>query len=304
MYKQKVAKKSTKTQKKKQVKKTAHKIAKRSFRATKQQKRQVVQWNKTMSPFDKQLGEDFVKMQNKLDGMWREVYAAPKEVSPIDFSHFDAKIKNKQALAQIKAEYEAKQFKVVKSDYQSKEAADALVKKAETEAALMLDVVSSFEQRIQAFKFASTVIPFLELEDEIALVPGLDQEYDRQLSNYMQVPDANVIKALDIDTTKMIADLDAGVLPEIPAEGMTKIMFTPVYFKLLETHQDFVNNVDKKYGIRLPSAETLINHSLKKQNALPTLEQINEHLETMELPFVLSAIQPAKPITESPYPQF
>lgn len=247
-----------------------------------------------MSPFDKTLSDDFVKMQSKLDGMWNEVYSAPKEVTPINFAEFESKIKNKQAVAQLKAEYEAKSFKVVKTEYQTAEQAAAAVQKAEGEAVFLRDMATMMQNRIDSFKYASTIIPFMSLEEQIALTPGLDQEFDRQLSNYQQVTDANVVKALELDTAKIIADVEAGQLPEVPAEGVNKIMFTPVYFALLKEHADFAADVQKKYKITLPSAEGLINTSLKKQGALPTMEQINEHLETMELPFVLSAIQPPK----------
>lgn len=264
----------------------------KAFVSTASARRAMPNWAKAKSPFEKDLPQEFAEAQTTLDTMWREVYAAPKEVKPIDFAYFEGKIKNKTAFAEIKKQYEAVSFPVVKTAFQTKEAAEAKVKAAKGQAEFMQDTIVNYKARIEQLKFASTVIPFLSLQEEIKLVPGLDQEFDRQLSNYLQIPDENVIKALDLDTTKINEQLAAGVFPELPAEGINKIMFTPVYFAAIKQHEDYCQSVLAKHKIQLPSATALINASLKAQGQLPTMEEINQHLDEMELPFTLTAVKP------------
>lgn len=266
------------------------KAASTAFTPTIASRRMAVPWAKAKSPFSKALPQEFVDSQSQLDKMWAETYSAPKEVTPVDFAPFEAKIKNKTALEQIKAEYNSKTFKVVKSLFQTPEGAAAKVKAAESEAAFMADTASKFQNRIAQLKFASTVIPFLSLPEQIALTPGLDQEFDRQLSNFEQMTNEDVTAAMDFDVEKMNKDLDAGLLPEIPAAGVNKILFTPVYFAALSLHNSTREEIKKQFGVNIPAAEQILVRSLKRQDALPSVEELSAHLDAMELPFVLSAI--------------
>jgi len=290
--------KVAKVQAKRTSKKVA-KLAKRTFTATKSARRMTVNWAKAQSPFSKSLPQEFVNMQSQLDSMWAETYAAPKEVAPLDFAPFDAKIKNKPALEALKKEYASKTFTVTKTQYQTPEAAAAKVKAAESEATFMRDSALMLKNRIQQLRYASAVIPFMTLEAQISLTPGLEQEFDRQLSNYIQVTDPGILKALDVDCGKITAALEAGNLPEIPAEGITKILYTPVYYAALHQHGQVQKKVREKYNLNIAGAEQIIFSSLKRQNALPTIEQVNQHLDDMQLPFVLSAIEPTGAVNEA-----
>lgn len=302
-------KKASKTQKKttkvQQKRTKATKVAKKpvaaAFASTKAARRTAVNWSKAQSPFSKTLPQDFINMQAQLDTMWAEVYSAPKQVEDIDFAPFDAKIKNKAALEQLKKEYAATTFTVTKSLFQTAEAAAAKVKAAESEATFMRDSAAGLKARIEQLEALSTVIPFMSLDQQIQLTPGLDQEFDRQLSNYHQLTDEQTIKALDVDVAKISAALNSGNLPEVPAEGINRIMYTPVYFAALKQHDDEVKKVVKeKYNLNVPSAASIIHNSLKRQNALPTIEQVNAHLDELQLPFVLTAVKPDQ-ASESAY---
>ena len=279
-----------------QVKKTQKRrvapVASAAFAASRATHRINVNWTRAVSPFESGPSPQFTDMQKSLDDMWREVYSAPKSVPKVNFEQYDAVIKNKSALKAIKADYEAAQFKVVKSDYQTKEAADKLVQSAQAEARLMGDLETALKTRIDALKFASTVIPFLTLEEELALTPGLEEEFARQLENGQQLPDINVIKALDYDSEKIKQQLANGILPEFPAEAVNKTLLTPIWFRILDEHADFTKAVKEEYNVTLPNAESIILNSLARQGQRPDAQQIHDHIEALELPFVFSAIPP------------
>lgn len=300
----KVAKKVTKTTKRTKTtvaKKTAQKAAvvapsmAKAFAATKPARRMVVNWNKAKSPFAKAPPAEFVAMQGQLDAMWSEVYSAPQKVEDIDFTVYEAKIKDKAAVAALKAEYESVKFVVQPSLFQSAEAAAAKVKAAESEATFMRDSAASLKSRIKQLETLSTIIPFMSLEQQINLTPGLDEEFDRQLSNFHQLTDKKTLNALDVDTTKITEALEAGNLPEVPAEAINRIMYTPVYFAAINEHDTKIKAaIKEKYGLNVPCAKTIIGRSLKRQNALPSIEQVNQHLDELQLPFVLTALKPEK----------
>lgn len=263
-----------------------------AFTVSKPSRRMAVDWNKAKSPFAKTLPQNFIEMQSKLDEMWAETYAAPKDVTPLDFAPYEKKIKNKAVVEALKKEYASKTFTAVKSDYQTPEAAAAKIKAAESEAQFMADTVTQLQQRIQQLKFASTIIPFLSTEEQVALVPGLDQELDRRLSNFEHFATSEYFNDMTIDFSKMQAQLNKGELPEVPAVAVNRIMFTPVYFAALSYHNKTRQQIKNKYKLEIPTAEALLARSLKRQNALPNYEQINAHLDALNLPFVLSAIKP------------
>jgi hypothetical protein len=292
---QKVAKR-TKTTKVTAVTTATKKAQSTAFATTRPARRMAVQWSKAQSPFSKSLPQEFVNMQAQLDTMWAEVYAAPKEVTDVDFAPFDAKIKNKAALEAIKKEYGATTFTVTKSLFQSAEAAAAKVKAAESEATFMRDSAAGLKTKIEQLSALSTVIPFMSLDQQIQLTPGLDQEFDRQLSNYQQLTDQTTLKALDVDCGKISAALKSGNLPEVPAEAINRIMYTPVYFAAVKQHDEgVVKTVKAKYGLDVPSATSIIHNSLKRQNALPSIDQVNAHLEELGLSFILTSVEPSQP---------
>lgn len=287
---QKVAKRTKTTT----AKRTVAPVAK-AFAATTPARRMTVNWNKAKSPFAKTAPADFIAMQGQLDAMWSEVFTAPTQVADIDFAPWEAKIKNKAAVADLKKQYQSVQFVVQKTLFQSPEAAAAKVKAAESEATFMRDSAASLKSRIKQLETLSTLIPFMSLEQQIQLTPGLDEEFDRQLSNFNQLTDKKTLDALDVDTSAITASLAAGNLPEVPAQAINRIMYTPVYFAALNEHDTKVKAaIKEKYGLIVPSARKIIGRSLKRQNAILSIEQVNAHLDELQLPFVLTAVKPEK----------
>src|SRR5690606_29615785 len=100
------------------------------------------------SPLAPDSVREFKDHESKIDAMWRDVYSAPAEVSPIKWDQWEGKIKDKNAVAALKQEYDSKKFTVEKSLYQSEEQAASAVKAAENQVEFLKSVITDFKKEI------------------------------------------------------------------------------------------------------------------------------------------------------------
>ena len=196
--------------------------------------------------------------------MWRDVYSAPTEVAPIKWSEWEAKIKDKKAVAELKKEYEAKTFTAQKSLYQSAEAEQKAVKAAENHVEFLKAVIDKFKNEIAETRALSSYAPFLSFYQRVKVVPGLDEEFDRQLCAFQQITPESTIRALDtVNPKKMLADLQEGKIPNLPHEAIQATLGTPVFLEIMKSHDAFVQ-LGKKYGVELNDAVDIIGDEREK----------------------------------------
>lgn len=104
-----------------------------------------------VSRFFPESARPYKEIEAKLDALWREVYAAPEKIAPVDWSKWESLIQDKAAVAAIKKEYEAKSFAPKEPEvYQTAAQAEAAAQKAVTEAEFYKKLINDLKVEISA----------------------------------------------------------------------------------------------------------------------------------------------------------
>lgn len=213
-----------------------------------------------MSRFFPASGRQYKDIDAKLDGLWREVYAAPEAVAPIDWASWSKKIQDKAAVEAIKREYEAKTFAAPVPDvYQTPEQFKQALADAKEAGEFSTEYSKKLQTELASLEKKKKEWYFYTLEALYGELPGYEAELARFREDLHPSVPSEVIAAIEtLSPEEIIASLKAGKLPAFPVAAIQALpKDSPVRTAIAAEYEAYRNEAAAK-KVKTPTLDAII----------------------------------------------
>jgi len=227
-------------------------------------------WQKAVSRFFPETSRKYKETEGKLDLLWREVYAAPEAVAPIDWKAWSAKIQDKAAVEAIKKEYEGKAFAAPVPDvYMSAEEFKVALSDAKEAGEFSVAYAKKLEGELAALEQKKKEWYFYTLEALYAELPGYEAELARFREELNPLVPREVVTALDtLNPKEIVASLKAGKLPAFPVTALQSLpKDSPIRTAINAEYEAFRSEAAAK-KVKTPTLDEIIANSSTKAASL------------------------------------
>lgn len=229
------------------------------FRASHTLRRTNIAFERCVARFFPEAARPYKEIEERIAAIWRDVYSAPSSVTPIDFTQWEKLIQNKALVAEIKKEYQSKTFPVSAPEvYQTEAQAQAAIDAAVKESEFYVKLAADLKVELDAVDAEIAVQPFLTTVQIVRAIPGLYDEYERQLEDLQPYTPDHVIKALDtLDAVAVSESLAAGKIPDFPLEAYEALDASSPVRQFVDQDVEAFRAEAAKYGVKTPTVAEL-----------------------------------------------